>query len=324
MEHSFAGAVSRLKEHYGFELSTSVVSRITLKLALAADTLEPLYKLLDEKQHSHPYLQIDETPIRYLQPGLGKAPQGYFWVTHVPGGDAVYHWYPGRGTDRLHQIIKADFEGTLQCDGYRAYSSFQKQRAGPLELAACWAHVRRKFIESEERDPPVCRWILRQIAGLYRIEAQLRRQKAGPALRLAVRQSQSAPLLRRIKQALFKLSPRYLPKSNLGKAIAYAMDQWSGLELYLRKGAVEIDNNLVENAIRPTKLGMKNWLFLGSESSGRTSAILFTIIESAKRHGLEPYDYIRYLLETLPSTTNWNLHQLAPAQFAKSQPKAAA
>jgi hypothetical protein len=110
----------------------------------------------------------------------------------------------------------------------------------------------------------------------------------------------------------------------MGKAIAYTMEQWSGLEVYLRNGAIEIDNNLVENAIRPTKLGMKNWLFLGSEASGPTSAILFTIIESAKRHGLEPYAYIRYLLEPLPSTTNWNLHKLAPAEYAKSKTRAAA
>lgn len=308
-------------QRYGVEIPRQTLCRWT---ALAADTLEPLYKLICEQQQGHPYLQIDETPIRYLHPGLGKAPQGYFWVTSVPGGDVAYHWHSGRGANRLHKIIDANFEGTLQCDGYRAYTSFQKQRAGPVELAACWAHVRRKFIEAKERDPTVCDWILRQIAQLYRIEARLREQNAGPARRLAVRTAESAPVLRRIKRALFKLSPRYLPKSNMGKAVAYAMEQWSGLELYLLNGAIEIDNNLVENAIRPTKLGMKNWLFLGSEASGRTSAILFTIIESAKRHGLEPYAYIRYLLETLPSTTNWNLHKLAPATYAKSESKAAA
>ena len=292
--------------------------------ALAADTLEPLYNLMTEQQQSHPYLQIDETPIRYLSPGLGKAAQGYFWVTSLPAGDAIYHWHAGRGADRLNQILNAKFEGTLQCDGYRAYTSFQKQRAGPIELAACWAHVRRKFIEAEERDPMIGRWMLRQIGQLYQIEVRLRDQNAGPALRIAVRSSQSAPILQRIKRALFKLKPRYLPRSNMGKALAYAMEQWPGLELYLINGAIEIDNNLVENAIRPTKLGMKNWLFLGSEASGRTSAILFTIIESAKRHGLEPYAYIRNLLESLPGTTNWNLHQLTPAAYAKTQLKEAA
>ncbi|MEM7790154.1 MAG: transposase [Verrucomicrobiota bacterium] len=128
--------------------------------------------------------------------------------------------------------------------------------------------------------------------------------------------------MRRIKRALLKLSSRYLPKSNLGKAINYAIDQWSGLELYLQNGAIEIDNNLVENAIRPIKLGMKNWLFLGSEASGQISAILFTVIESAKRHSLKPYEYVRHLLETLPSTTNWNLHKLTPrAKLSAAGPR---
>ena len=308
-------------QRFGVEIPRQTLCRWT---ALAADTLEPLYKLLRDQQQSHPYLQIDETPIRYLEPGAGKAPQGYFWVSNVPRGDIVYHWHAGRGADRLHQILDESFKGTLQCDGYRAYTSFQKQRAGPIELAACWAHARRKFYEAKERAPTVCNWILRQIAQLYQIESRLRQQNAGSALRLAVRSSESAPILRRIKRALFKLSSRYLPKSDLGRAVAYALDQWCGLELYLQNGAIEIDNNLVENAIRPTKLGMKNWLFLGSEASGQTSAILFTVIESAKRHGLEPYAYVRHLLETLPSTTNWNLHKLAPQAYAKSQKSAAA
>lgn len=309
------------KQRYGVAIPRQTLCRW---MALAADTLEPLYKLIAEQQQNSAYLQIDETPIRYLRPGAGKAPQGYFWVSNVPGGDVVFHWHPGRGAERLKQIIDPDFTGTLQCDGYKAYASFQKARAGPIKLAACWAHARRKFIECEERAPTVCRWLLRQIAQLYRIEARLREQHAGPALRLAVRTSQSAPILKRIKQALFKISPRYLPKSNMGKAIAYALNQWTGLEVYLSNGAIEIDNNLVENAIRPTKLGMKNWMFIGSEVSGQTSAILFTIIESAKRHGLEPYAYIRHLLEILPSTTNWNLHKLAPAAHAKALKSAVA
>jgi len=309
------------KQRYGVELPRQTLCRWT---ALAADTLEPLYKLLIEQQQNHPYLQIDETPIRYLEPGAGKAPQGYFWVSNVPGGDVVYHWHAGRGADRLHAIIDKSFTGTLQCDGYRAYTSFQKQRAGPLKLAACLAHTRRKFYQAQELAPKVTGWFLRQIAQLYRIEACLRQQKAGPARRLAVRASESAPILQRMKRALFIIKPRYLPSNNMGKAIAYAIDQWDRLELYLKNGAIEIDNNLVENAIRPTKLGMKNWMFLGSETAGRTSAILFSIVESAKRQGLELYAYIRHLLETLPSTTNWNLHKLTPQAYAKSLKNAAA
>ena len=287
-------------------------------VALAASWLEPLYKEMKRRQQHSGYLQVDETPIHYLAPGTGKAPQGYFWVTNDPHGDVIYHWHRGRAAQCLHEIIEPDFDGTLQCDGYKAYTSFQKQRAGPLQLAACWAHVRRKFFEARERDPVVARWILRQIGALYRIEHELREQRAGPALRTAVRTAQSAMIIARIKQALWLLKPRYLPQSAFGKAIAYAFEQWPALLRFLDNGRLEIDNNRVENAIRPTKLGAKNWLFIGSEASGPTSAILFTLIESAKRHGLEPYAYLKYLLEILPHSTNHQIAGLLPATIARS------
>jgi len=284
--------------------------------ALAAWWLEPVYDEMIRVQNTRAYLQIDETPIPYLQPGAGKTGQGYFWVTSVPGGDAIYHWYPGRGAKCLEGIIDDSFAGNLQCDGYRAYASFQKQRDGPLELAGCWAHVRRKFYEARERAPVTIAWILHQIGQLYRIERTLREERAGAALRQSVRAAQSAPIVHRIRKALFVLKPRYLPKSNLGKAVGYAIDQWTRLEVFLYNGAIEIDNNLVENAIRPTKLGAKNWLFLGSEGSGKTAAILFTLIESAKRHGLEPHYYLCDLLQRLPKTTNWQIAQLTPEAIA--------
>jgi len=227
---------------------------------LAAWWFEPIYKEMIRRQNTRPYLQIDETPIRYLQPGAGKCAQGYFWVTTVPGGEVIYHWHPGRGAKYLNGIIGEDFAGSLQCDAFKAYSSFQRQRDGPLDLAGCWAHVRRKFFEAISRAPAATFWILHQIAQLYLIERRLREQGAGPSLREAVRQSESAPILRRIRKALFLLKPRYLPKSNMGKAISYAVDNWTNLEVFLHNGMIEIDNNLVENAIRPTKLSSKNWL----------------------------------------------------------------
>jgi len=125
-------------------------------------------------------------------------------------------------------------------------------------------------------------------------------------------------IITRIKQALWLLKPRYLPQSAFGKAIAYAFEQWPALLRFLDNGRLEIDNNRVENAIRPTKLGAKNWLFIGSEASGPTSAILFTLIESAKRHGLEPYAYLKYLLEILPHSTNHQIAGLLPATIARS------
>jgi len=286
---------------------------------LAAWWFEPIYKEMIRQQSTRAYLQIDETPVPYLSPGTGKCPLGYFWIAAEPGDDVTYHWHPGRGAKYLSAIIDENFEGTLQCDGYKAYPCFQKQRAGPLKLAGCWAHVRRKFYEGLARAPTAAGWILRQIALLYLIERRLREQGASASLRAVVRQHESAPILSRIKKALFLLKPRFLPQNDLGKAVAYALNNWTDLGVFLHNGAVEIDNNLIENAVRPTKLGAKNWLFIGSEGSGKTSAIIFTLVESAKRHGLEPHAYLRELLHRLPQTNNQEIPQLTPKAMAKNQ-----
>ena len=290
-------------------------------VGLAAWWFDLIYDEMIRLQNTRTYLQIDETPIRYLQPGAGKCAQGYFWVTSVPKGDAIYHWYPGRGAKYLKEILDESFTGSLQCDAYKSYPCFQKQHTEPIELAGCWAHVRRKFYDAMARAPVAMGWILRQIALLYLIERRLREQDAGASLRETVRRSESAPILRRIKKALLRLKPRYLPQSNPGKAISYAMNNWTDLEVFLHNGAIEIDNNLVENAIRPTKLGAKNWLFIGSEGSGKTSAIIFTLIESAKRHGLEPHAYLCELLHRLPQTSNQEIKNLTPEAMAKTKAK---
>lgn len=299
-------------------------------VALAADTLEPLYKLMSQGQQEHPYLQIDETPIAYLTPGKGQTAKGYLWVSNVPGGDVIYHWHTGRGTACLDALLSENYAGTLQSDGYQAYSSLQKQRArtgtSSIQLAGCWAHARRKFYEAHESGSQsrISAWFIHQIKHLYAIETRLRMARAGPKLRETIRCVEAQAILQRIRNALFKMKPHCLPKSLLGKAIQYTLDQWEGLCVYAKNGLIEIDNNLVENAIRPTKLGAKNWLFIGNDTSGANTAILYSILESAKRHGLEPSSYLRHLLEALPKTTNWQLHKLTPMNYAKSlQQKAA-
>jgi transposase len=146
----------------------------------------------------------------------------------------------------------------------------------------------RKFFEAQEQEPKLVAWILRQLGHLYRIERQLREAKAGPALREAMRASQSRTIHRRLKALIDRLALRsILPKSKLGKAIHYAAKQWSKLEVYLGDGRIEIDNNLVENAIRPTKLGAKNWLFIGCGEAGQRAAILYTVVENCRRLGID-------------------------------------
>ncbi len=286
---------------------------------LAAGWLEPIVKEIMREQMAGGYVQIDETPVKYLSPGQGQTSQGYFWAVNVPGADTVYHWTDGRGHEHLLDILPESYKGTVQCDGYGAYRTMLKKRPG-VELAGCWAHVRRKFHEAFEQKEATGRtgWILRQIAHLYAIERRLRESRAGPKLREAFRVAESRPILTRLKQLLITLQPQHRPQSLTGKAISYALGQWELLDVYVEKGRLEIDNNLVENAIRPTALGRKNWLFIGAEDAGWRSAAIYSIIQSCRTHGVEPYAYIKDVLTRLPAMTNHQVSTITPKAWAKS------
>jgi transposase len=229
-------------------------------------------------------------------------------------------WKTSRAARCLDHIIPADFNGTVQCDGYSAYPSFANRSDGRITLAACWAHARRKFFEAKDSAPQHAGWLLLQIQHLYRIEKHLRETKAGPAQRQAVRTSQSRMITLRIHRALtrMKLSRRHLPQSALGKAIDYTLTLWPLLLVYLEDGRIEIDNNLVENAIRPTAVGKKNWLFIGEAEAGDRSAIFFTLIEACRSRGIDPQTYLREVLTRLPTMTNRQIKDVTPEAWAKA------
>jgi transposase len=290
-------------------------------VALSADWLQPVYEQIRTGVMAGGYVQVDETPVNYLEPGHGRTKQGYFWTAGCPKGDVFFRWETSRAGACLDNVIPRNFTGTLQCDGYSAYRAFANGRDHAIELAGCWAHVRRKFYEAIEQSPRTAGWFVRQIQHLYRIEAGLREHRAGPRLRQALRASQSRPVVERIERALVKLktSGRYLPQSLLGGAIDYALGQWRTLTVYLDDGRVEIDNNLVENAIRPTAIGKKNWLFVGDAGAGERSAIIYTIIESCRRRGLDPYAYLRDVLTRLPHMTNRQIPEVTPQAWSKTR-----
>ena len=287
-------------------------------LGLAADWLRPIYEQIHTGVMAGGYVQIDETPIEYLSPGNGQTKQGYFWACKRPGADVSFVWKTSRGARCLDHILPVDFQGTVQCDGYSAYPSFASRSEGRITLAACWAHARRKFHEAAETTPQHAGWLLLQIQHLYRIEKQLRQTQAGPRQRQAVRSSQSRMIIERIHRALthMKLSRRYLPQSAMGKAIDYTLALWPMLLVYLEDGRIEIDNNPVENAIRPTAVGKKNWLFIGEAEAGERSAIFFTLIEACRRRGIDPQTYLREVLTRLPTLTNHQIKDVTPEALA--------
>jgi transposase len=280
--------------------------------------LSAISDFLKKQLRQSGYVQVDETPVRYQDPGLpGRCGQGYLWVASAPGQEVVYEWHASRAAACLDSLLGPDFKGKVQSDGYSAYPAFVKNKA--VELFGCWAHARRGFFEALEQAPQVAGWILNQMGLMYGWERQRRLSRAGPALRQAHRRAHSRMVVERCHRALHLLRPRYLPQSPMGQAISYALNQWPTLERFLDHGEVEIDNNLVENAIRPTAVGKKNWLFFGSEEAGQRSAVIYTLIENCKRHDVEPYTYLKSVLERLPNTTNQEVGQLTPQNWQKAR-----
>jgi len=277
---------------------------------------------LKQEVRQSPYVQVDETPVRYLDAEKpGRCAQGYLWTALVPGKGMIYEWQTSRAAACLEELLGKDFKGKVQCDGFSAYPAFAKDKPA-VELIGCLAHARRGFFEAKDEAPQVAGWILHQIGILYRWEEQLRQSRAGPGGREALRGSHSRMVMDRLKRALEKLKPRYLPKSLMGQALGYASNQWPLLERFLEHGQVEIDNNLVENSIRPTAIGKKNWMFFGSAEAGRRNAAIYTLIQNCRMHGVEPHSYLKDLLERLPTMTNQdNLDLLTPLNWKKAREK---
>ena len=208
-----------------------------------------------------------------------------------------------------------DFAGTIQTDGYPVYLSYAKDRPD-LVLAACWAHARRYFYEAVEQTPGLANWMLHQIGLLYQVEAPLRETQAGATLRQRERACASGMIIKRIHRVLQAKRRAHRPELLITKAINYTLGLWKQLECFLEDGRLEIDNNLVENAIRPTAIGKTNYLFYGAPESGQRSAIIYTIIENCKRLGVPPQEYLHDVLSRLPAMTNQQTHELTPANWA--------
>jgi hypothetical protein len=269
-------------------------------------------------------LQIDETPIDYLSPGHGRTKTGYYWVYLDPQRGTVYYdWQLGRGHECLGEILGIDrdgatarFGGRIQCDGFGAYETFVK-RYGRVRLAGCLTHVRRKFVEARKEAPDAVLPILLTMQRLYRIEEELRQSGAPPDCRRLVRQSRSRPIFDELYRMILAERKAHLPHSLVGEALNHALSRWDRVKEYLRDGNLEIDTNLVENAIRPTKLGLKNHLFIGAAKAGAASALIYTLMANCKAVGIDPEWYLAEAIRRLrPGTTPEQIAALTPARLA--------
>jgi len=303
------------RQRHGVELSRQTLCGW---VEAAADWLSPIYREMKTALLAKDYLQVDETPIRYLDPDVkGKSQQGWLWTYSHPRDDVIFDWNVSRSREGPRAFLK-NFRGQLQTDGYGVYESLARERNGDLTLIGCWAHVRRGFHEALP-EGRLAAWIVGQIGLLYGVEKHLRQQKAGPQLRAARRAWQSRPVLTRLRRALEIVRRRVLPQSLLGQAIDYALGRWETLTRYVDDGRLEIDNNLCENAIRPTAVGKKNFLFIGHPEAGQRSAVIYSVLGSCRRHGINPAEYLHDVFERLPKAKTSEVKSLTPAAWAKAK-----
>jgi len=265
--------------------------------------LKPLQARLAEHVFAAPILFADDTPMPVLDPGRGRTKTGRLWVYarderswNGPDPPAVVYLYsPDRRSERPAAHLTR-FTGVVHVDGYPGFERLSAE--GKIQLAACWAHARRKFYEVHEATgSPVAAEALRRIAELYAVEAAIRGQKSG--VRHRTRQGRSLPLLETMKVWLELQINRVPPRSGLAEAIRYALVRWDALCLFLSDGRIELDNNIVERAIRPIALGRKNHLFAGSDGGAARWAVIASLLATAKLNNIEPFAYLRDVLERL-------------------------
>ncbi len=307
----------KFRQQFGVELSRKTMGDWVKQ---AAELLKPVYRVIREDLQKGSYLQADETPIRYLDPDVkGQSQKGWLWVYSRPGGDVYFEWRLTPSREGPEEFLK-NFKGRLQTDGYGVYESLAKQRHGELTLAGCWAHCRRGFHEALA-ESKLAAWFVRQIGLLYATEKYLRDKKAGPKLRSAVRAWQSRPVLERLRRAMELVRRRTLPEGLLGGAIDYALKRWEALTRFVDDGVLEIDSNFVENSIRPSALGKKNFLFIGHPEAGERSAVIYTLLGSCRRHGINPFDYLKDLFTRLPAAKITQIKDFTPAAWFAARTK---
>jgi transposase len=309
----FADGLPLYRQQKMFTRLDVELSRATMAnwMIQAAGCCEPVIELLHREIRSGPMINIDESPFQVLkEPGRSDTSKSYMWVFY--GGPltspvVLCQYHPTR-SGKVVQDILEDYMGYVQSDGYSGYDHLS--RNPDIIHMGCLAHARRKFVEvnkgrkkargKKKVSKGLADEALDYIGELYRIEKYAREKELSYNQIRDLRQEKARPILDRFKTWLDTHHPLVPPKSLLGKAIQYTLNQWDRLVVYIEAGFLKTDNNVAENAIRPFVLGRKNWLFAGAPRGAEASATFFTLIETAKANGLEPYAYLRYLFEKLP------------------------
>lgn len=319
-------AVSKFCDHLPLYRQEKILQRMKVDIARntlshwmikVGDLFRPLYKYLIYHMTQYDIAYADETRVQVLkEDGRPAEAQSFMWCFIGGPPDkrgVVYHYNPGRAHTVILELLE-DFKGYLHCDGYGAYDTYARV-APSITLVACWMHARRKFYEvaQSSKTEGLAHAALAKISALYKLEKEAKESALDPNAIYQMRQQNAKPILDDFKIWLDENSLCVPPKSPLGQAIGYALNQWQKLIQYLKDGRLEIDNGLTERQIKPFVIGRKNWMFYQSIAGVRAAEVIYSIIETAKLNGLEPYSYLRHLLTHMPSiTTELELEKLLP------------
>lgn len=276
----------------------------------------PLFEALKAEVLKSDYLHADETPIKVMDKDKkGETHRGYYWVYQDSINKMVlFDYREGRGREGPQDILQ-DFKGYLQTDGYVAYDIFAKRQ--DITLIHCMAHARRMFNEALDNDEARASHAMQEIQKLYTIERICREQQLNFAEVKEVRHVKAVPILRSMGLWLQQQYVQVLPQSLIGKAIAYSLQRWERLSGYVNDGRLSIDNNPVENSIRPVALGRKNYLFAGSHEAAKRSGMLYSLLGTCKMHGIEPYAWLKDVLHRIAEHPVNKVSGLLPHRYKK-------
>jgi transposase len=282
-------------------------------LGAVADLLGPIVDAMKRDLLSLPLIQSDDTVIRYQDRSrVGQTSRGYLWAYSKPWEEVVFDFRTDRSRAGPLEFLSG-YRGAVQADGYAGYNELFR-RDGLVHIG-CMAHVRRKIYEARAEHPEWAELLLAGIQRLYRIERGARAEGVSGARLLELRAGEPRRVLTVLRNTIAELEGEVLPKSGFGRAIAYARDQWPSIMRYTEIAEAELDNNGVENAIRPVALGRRNWLFAGSESGGQRAAILFSLVTTCKRLHIEPYEYLADVIQRVGTHKLSAIADLTPRRW---------
>ena len=298
----------------GITLNASTVENW---IRLTSELLEVLYKVHRQKVQLSPYLQMDESPIQVMdRETKGKTKKGYMWVSNAVRELSVLFEYAPSRSQSLPNLFLDQYRGILQTDGYAAYDvAIRKHK---ILHIGCWAHARRYFEKALSNDKALATAVMLLIQELYKVEQTSKEQNETVEERYQRRLKESLPILNQIGKYITDHRKDVLPSSPIGKAFNYCVERWDALMNYLQNGIIEIDNNRVENAIRPLALGRKNYLFAGNHEFAQFTAIYYSFFATCKLNDINPYDWFAYVIENINETKTSQLDKLLPQNIDKS------